>query len=80
MQLRSWKTGTVAFAFMLAALSTGCDNGSSVARKDASPDVPDARAQADSAGDSGRSAALGYAKESGLVFEEGIVPNRFVHA
>jgi amidophosphoribosyltransferase len=28
--------------------------------------------------DSGRSAALGYAKESGLVFEEGIVPNRFV--
>jgi amidophosphoribosyltransferase len=28
--------------------------------------------------DSGRSAALGFAKESGLVFEEGIVPNRFV--
>jgi len=28
--------------------------------------------------DSGRSAALGYAKESDLVFEEGIVPNRFV--
>ena len=28
--------------------------------------------------DSGRSAALGYAKESGLTFEEGIVPNRFV--
>ena len=28
--------------------------------------------------DSGRSAALGYAKESGLQFEEGIVPNRFV--
>jgi amidophosphoribosyltransferase len=28
--------------------------------------------------DSGRSAALGYAKESGLPFEEGIVPNRFV--
>lgn len=28
--------------------------------------------------DSGRSAALGYAKESGLSFEEGIVPNRFV--
>lgn len=28
--------------------------------------------------DSGRSAALGYAKESGLEFEEGIVPNRFV--
>jgi amidophosphoribosyltransferase len=28
--------------------------------------------------DSGRSAALGYAKESGLMFEEGIVPNRFV--
>ena len=26
----------------------------------------------------GRSAALGFAKESGLVFEEGIVPNRFV--
>jgi amidophosphoribosyltransferase len=28
--------------------------------------------------DSGRSAALGFAKESGLVFEEAIVPNRFV--
>lgn len=28
--------------------------------------------------DSGRSAALGYARESGLPFEEGIVPNRFV--
>src|SRR5687768_13527975 len=28
--------------------------------------------------DSGRSAALGYSKESGLTFEEGIVPNRFV--
>jgi amidophosphoribosyltransferase len=28
--------------------------------------------------DSGRSAALGYAKESGIEFEEGIVPNRFV--
>lgn len=28
--------------------------------------------------DSGRSAALGFAKESGLEFEEGIVPNRFV--
>lgn len=28
--------------------------------------------------DSGRSAALGYAQESGLQFEEGIVPNRFV--
>jgi amidophosphoribosyltransferase len=28
--------------------------------------------------DSGRSAALGYAKESGIPFEEGIVPNRFV--
>ena len=28
--------------------------------------------------DSGRSAALGYAKESGLSFDEGIVPNRFV--
>jgi amidophosphoribosyltransferase len=28
--------------------------------------------------DSGRSAALGYAKESGIVFEEAIVPNRFV--
>jgi amidophosphoribosyltransferase len=28
--------------------------------------------------DSGRSAALGYSKESGLPFEEGIVPNRFV--
>jgi amidophosphoribosyltransferase len=28
--------------------------------------------------DSGRSAALGYAKESELPFEEGIVPNRFV--
>ena len=28
--------------------------------------------------DSGRSAALGYAKESKLPFEEGIVPNRFV--
>ena len=28
--------------------------------------------------DSGRSAALGYAKESGIQFEEGIVPNRFV--
>jgi amidophosphoribosyltransferase len=28
--------------------------------------------------DSGRSAALGYAKESGIAFEEGIVPNRFV--
>jgi amidophosphoribosyltransferase len=28
--------------------------------------------------DSGRSAALGYAKESGISFEEGIVPNRFV--
>lgn len=28
--------------------------------------------------DSGRSAALGFAKQSGLVFEEGIVPNRFV--
>jgi amidophosphoribosyltransferase len=28
--------------------------------------------------DSGRSAALGYAKESGIAFDEGIVPNRFV--
>lgn len=28
--------------------------------------------------DSGRSAALGYAKESGIQFDEGIVPNRFV--
>src|SRR5207237_1441271 len=28
--------------------------------------------------DSGRSAALGYAKESGIDFNEGIVPNRFV--
>lgn len=28
--------------------------------------------------DSGRSAALGYAEESGVAFEEGIVPNRFV--
>lgn len=28
--------------------------------------------------DSGRSAALGFAKESGIPFEEGIVPNRFV--
>lgn len=28
--------------------------------------------------DSGRSAALGYAKESSIPFEEGIVPNRFV--
>ena len=28
--------------------------------------------------DSGRSAALGFAKEAGLEFEEGIVPNRFV--
>ncbi|MEM8873303.1 MAG: amidophosphoribosyltransferase [Planctomycetota bacterium] len=28
--------------------------------------------------DSGRSAALGYSKESGIEFEEGIVPNRFV--
>jgi amidophosphoribosyltransferase len=28
--------------------------------------------------DSGRSAALGFAKQSNLVFEEGIVPNRFV--
>ncbi len=28
--------------------------------------------------DSGRSAALGYSKQSGLSFEEGIVPNRFV--
>jgi len=28
--------------------------------------------------DSGRSAALGYARESGIAFEEGIVPNRFV--
>ena len=28
--------------------------------------------------DSGRSAALGFAKESGIHFEEGIVPNRFV--
>lgn len=28
--------------------------------------------------DSGRSAALGYARESGLPLEEGIVPNRFV--
>jgi amidophosphoribosyltransferase len=28
--------------------------------------------------DSGRSAALGFAKESGLPFEEAIVPNRFV--
>jgi amidophosphoribosyltransferase len=28
--------------------------------------------------DSGRSAALGYAKQSGLPFEEGIVPNRYV--
>jgi amidophosphoribosyltransferase len=28
--------------------------------------------------DSGRSAALGFAKESGVPFEEGIVPNRFV--
>ena len=28
--------------------------------------------------DSGRSAALGFAKESGLPFDEGIVPNRFV--
>jgi amidophosphoribosyltransferase len=28
--------------------------------------------------DSGRSAALGYAQESGITLEEGIVPNRFV--
>lgn len=28
--------------------------------------------------DSGRSAALGFARQSGLPFEEGIVPNRFV--
>lgn len=28
--------------------------------------------------DSGRSAALGYSKQSGITFEEGIVPNRFV--
>lgn len=28
--------------------------------------------------DSGRSAALGFSKESGITFEEGIVPNRFV--
>ncbi len=28
--------------------------------------------------DSGRSAGLGFAKESGIPFEEGIVPNRFV--
>ena len=28
--------------------------------------------------DSGRGAALGFAKESGIEFEEGIVPNRFV--
>ncbi|MGN6371034.1 MAG: amidophosphoribosyltransferase [Phycisphaerae bacterium] len=28
--------------------------------------------------DSGRSAALGYSKESGIPFEEGIVPNRYV--
>ncbi len=28
--------------------------------------------------DSGRSAALGYARQSGIAFEEGIVPNRFV--
>lgn len=28
--------------------------------------------------DSGRSAALGFAKQSGIQFEEGIVPNRFV--
>ena len=28
--------------------------------------------------DSGRSAALGFSKESGIQFEEGIVPNRFV--
>src|SRR3712207_844603 len=28
--------------------------------------------------DSGRSAALGFAKESNIPFEEGIVPNRFV--
>ena len=28
--------------------------------------------------DSGRSAALGFAQESGIEFEEGIVPNRFV--
>ncbi len=28
--------------------------------------------------DSGRSAALGYSQESGIAFEEGIVPNRFV--
>lgn len=28
--------------------------------------------------DSGRSAALGFAKQSGIDFEEGIVPNRFV--
>jgi len=28
--------------------------------------------------DSGRSAALGFSKESGIPFEEGIVPNRFV--
>jgi amidophosphoribosyltransferase len=28
--------------------------------------------------DSGRSAALGYSKESGITFDEGIVPNRFV--
>src|SRR6185503_12043665 len=28
--------------------------------------------------DSGRSAALGYARESAIPFEEGIVPNRFV--
>jgi amidophosphoribosyltransferase len=28
--------------------------------------------------DSGRSAALGYSKQSGIAFEEGIVPNRYV--
>ena len=28
--------------------------------------------------DSGRSAALGFHEESGIRFEEGIVPNRFV--
>lgn len=28
--------------------------------------------------DSGRSAALGYSQESGIAFDEGIVPNRFV--
>src|SRR5436305_1832303 len=28
--------------------------------------------------DSGRSAALGFSKESAIPFEEGIVPNRFV--